>query len=370
MRVLLLTHAVVSDGRSMFGPSHNVVERFCERGFDVRLVEQSMEPPTEPNAITVYSAGAETGRARFRYAVPAPPVRYGFELLRNLRELARGGFDVAVVVDPLNYAAVLVARLLGLRRRFRAVYYTADYAHERFPSALMNRVYHGLDRLALRDADAVWGVSEAIASVRRSQGVPEERIVTVPNAPRFVPEAVRPREEREPASVIVMAHFEEAFDDDLIAGAIERLRARVPGLRVKLVGPGSGAARIAARGGDCVEVLGYRPHDEALRIAGSCLVGWAPYGKGAAWHEFRDSIKLREYAALGLPAVTTPGHGLVGDAVAAVASGPEDSADAIERLLVDSAAWERAHLAAVRFAQEHDRARLVDAALARMTMSA
>jgi glycosyltransferase involved in cell wall biosynthesis len=362
MRVLVLTHAVVSGGRSMFGPSHNVVERLAERGADVRLVEQSMDAG-EPNAITVHEGGRLVGSRRFRYLVGAPPVRYVFELLRNVRELARGGFEVAVVVDPLNYAAVLVTRVLGLRGRFRVGYYTADYAHERFPSALMNTVYHALDRLALRDADAVWGVSEPIAKLRAGQGVPPGKIHTVPNAPRFDSSAVLGRDDREPGSVIVMAHFEEAFDDDLIADAIERLRARVPGLRVKLVGPGSGAARIADRVGDAVEVLGYRPHEEALRIAGRCLVGWAPYGKGASWHEYRDSIKLREYAALGLPAVTTPGHGLANEAVAAVTEGPEASADALERLLTDESEWRRAHEAAVAFAQRNDRAVLVDSAL-------
>ena len=108
------------------------------------------------------------------------------------------------------------------------------------------------------------------------------------------------------------------------------------------------------------------PHDEAIAIAAKCQIGFALYTTRAAWNAYRDSLKMREYFASGLPAITTGGHPLARDLEArgagAVVTTPAEVAAAVDRLLQPDAG-EQAAAAAVELAKEADRANVLTRAL-------
>jgi glycosyltransferase involved in cell wall biosynthesis len=312
--VLVVTHAVMVDGRDNFGPAHNVVDFMVGAGLDVDFVLHPLDG-SSAGVRRSFRRGELVEERRFRYG-PAGRLR---EVLANVRLGARHRATVLVLLDPLNVATVAIPT--PARRRRIVVYYTADYADRRFANALLNRMYHGLDRIALRQADVVWNVSQRITEKRRSQGVPDGDNVHVPNAPAFDAGAILPFEAREPESVVTVGGLDRVLDERLLLDALERLRDRRPSFRATVIGTGAGEARVRAgvemRGlEENVVLTGYLPRPEALAIVRRSRVGLAFYSGRAPWTAYCDSVKVREYLSLGVPVVTTPNHGVAPEVAA------------------------------------------------------
>ena len=365
MNVAVFTHAVMVGRSAVFGPAENVVAFLREEGHGVTYVQHSLYGGA-PSVIVRYEG--ETLVSHRTLTLGPAAVRYLAEVLFNARAIARSDYDLYVLVDPLNYFAAYLTR--PLRRRKLFVFYTADYAAMRFANRGMNFVYHLLDRAARTDADAVWGVSRRIVEKRAEQSVPPERNVLVPNSPPFDESLIVPWECRAGESVVLAGTLDESVDVELLLASLDRLRRRRPTARTVLLGTGSLEASLRERVSDLglsetVALLGFVPRDRALSIVGNAKVGLALYSDRIGWNEYRDSLKIREYFARGVPVVTTPGHPLAQEvetrAAGAVVSTPDEAAEAMERLLGDGRG---AAANAVALAREFDRTPILRAATA------
>lgn len=356
-----MTHATMVNGRSVFGPSHNVTDHLRGRGQSALLVAH---PLGGPGSTELLHYDGKDLCCRHEIVLPfAGPLRWITELVFNLAVLVRMRRALQIIVDPLNQLAAALASGFGMLER-NNVFYGVDYAEDRFHSRALNRAYHVLDRCAVRTARAVWSVSMPLVEVRRRQGVPPERNHLVTNAPPIGARTVRPRHARRPMSAVLMGNFERGYDLSSLVRAFSGLARRFPEARLALIGEGASLRLLLselneAGISDKVEALGMLEHEQALRESGDRLVGLAPYGSGDAWHHYRDSMKIREYFALGLPVITTPGHWLA-EEIARVGAGDVVSAateieDAMARLLTDAEEWRRASAAAETMARQYDR---------------
>jgi glycosyltransferase involved in cell wall biosynthesis len=360
---LVLSHAVVHDGTDVFGPAHNVVEHLVGEGLATDLVLH----PLSGRGETIHRSfrdGELIDNRRFDVHGRIGELRSNVGLIRRLRP------DVVVAIDPLNQ----FGSWLGSRGRRRPVlvFYTADYAKRRFENAVLNAVYHGLDRFALRSSDVTWSVSQAIADLRSDQGVSAAESLVIPNAPPFDAAAVTPWAARETDSLVFTGMFDANFDWDLLLDGLAAILPRRSGLAVHLVGDGPEAPRLRTELSRrqltaAVRFDGFLPHDATLAVVGHCRIGLALYSGRAAWDEYRDSLKVREYVSRGVPVITTPTHPLAGElerrGAGTVVRSAEELGAAIERLL-DPTHGERAAAAAVELAQAADRTTVIDRALA------
>jgi glycosyltransferase involved in cell wall biosynthesis len=353
------------DGQDNFGPAHNVVEALVALGLEVVFV---LHP--------ISSSGTGFFR-RFRSGVlvEEQSVRYGrparvWEALRNGWLAVSDQSDVLVLVDPLNFATAGLLRRL-LRRRGLVVYYTADYADRRFTNPLANRLYHGLDRAAIRAAHVVWNVSRPIREKRRRQGVPEQDNVFVPNAASFDPDRIVPFEQRAPESLVMVGALDPFLDDKLLLDTLGLLCAQRPRIRATIVGTGPGEATFRKELGrrnlsENVRLTGHLPRPQALSIVRDCRVGLALYSGRASWNEYRDSVKVREYLSLGVPVVTTGNHPLAAElesrGAGVVVREAQEAASAIDALLGPAGADVAAR--AAQMGHDYDRDSIMGAVLA------
>jgi glycosyltransferase involved in cell wall biosynthesis len=359
---VVLSHAVLHDGRDVFGPAHNVVEYLAGAGHPTDLVLHSL------------SGSGEAVHRSFRTGEPVDERRFHVrgrfgELRENVRVLRRIKPSVVVGVDPLNYAAVWLATL-G-RGGPLAIYYTADYTTRRFANPALNAAYYRLDSLALHSADVKWSVSRAIFERRAAQGVPERDSVVIPNAPPFDAEAIIPRAARDADSLVCVGMLDPLLDWDLLFAGLALALERRPSLTLHLVGDGPDAQILresvqSAGLGDAVRFHGFLPHREAIELVSRCQIGFALYSGRASWNVFGDSLKVREYFSRGLPVVSTATHPLASELEAkgagAVVESPTEVAAAIDRLL-EPGPGARAVDAALEFAREADRTHVMEIAL-------
>ena len=218
-----------------------------------------------------------------------------------------GACFVCAPVASYGYAAALARRPYGCW-----VATTADDEwaarrdgldrSRRAARALNAPLEHKLERETLRRAGIVWTISPAAARVvANAVRVPEERVrvVRIPvDAKRFLPLADDEwrRGLEEPRLVFVGRASDPRKNISLLLDAFVRLRARIPRVRLALVG-----APPSQLVPDGVEVLGAVPSvAEPLRRAALFVLPSLQEGFG---------IVVAEALASGVPAIVTPSGG-------------------------------------------------------------
>ena len=206
----------------------------------------------------------------------------------------------------------------------------------------------------LRDADRVSVTSAPLATLARSGGARDPRVigngVEVDRFQSATPASNLPGDPRAPIFGYV-GSLHSWFDVPLVRS----LARSQPGARVVLVGPAHPATReeLARAGSEAPNLhwLGPRPYADVPSIVRAFRVGLIPFRR-TPLTEAVNPVKLYEYAAAGVPCVTTRFTDEVRswDPVARVADTEEEFLGACAALA--SAAPDPAPL--VRFAREHD----------------
>ncbi len=355
----------------MHGPAHSLVAYLVGSGRRTSFLEH----PTltiEPSRWSVYEDGTRCERRAYRLSFLCRPLAW---LIQIVGAVCIGGrrrkFRQVVGVDPLCFLSAWWLRTIGAADE--AVFYCADYAEQRFGSRMVSAIYRGLDRFAARHADAVWGVSRRIVELRERQGIDPARNFLVPNAPLFREDALAAGEQVR-TDLVMIAQLEKGLDLDMLLQGFGMIGQEHAAARLHIIGDGS--ARDAfeqaierAALSDRIVVHGYLEHEEAMSVVARCGIGLAFYSDDAPWHPYRDSVKIREYLALGLPVITSPGHSLAEDVVAercgfSVANAREFADVGCE--LIDHSQYADFRQRAIAYARRYSKKELLDHVYAQM----
>jgi len=213
---------------------------------------------------------------------------------------------VYIGIDPLNALWGIIGKLV-FRRVRTVIYYTADYAEARFDNAVMNAIYHAIDRLSIRLSDQVWSVSKKIFALRTRQRVPAEKNYFIPNAPINV---VKGKGKHDKFALVCVGTSAKALDFDIVLDALPAIAKSYPRVTFHVAGTQNFPENIAqkmqrlARKGTVV-LHGPLSHDEAMALLSKSGIGLALYKDAEPWTAFGDSMKIREYFAAGLPVIST-----------------------------------------------------------------
>ena len=247
---------------------------------------------------------------------------------------------------------------------------------------MLNAWYHQLDRFAVMRADENWGVSKAICDLRESF-LPSGRVVHVPNSP--VLSQFRPL----PATEIARSHLVYVFGKisepsvllgrhhfDWLLPALQDVAARYPEVRLRLIGRGDFKplveplipAETLSHRIDFLDIVDREVLVETLCRAG---IGVALYDLSGSDHlKYGDSMKIREYFAAGLPAITTPGHSVAEEIaeheLGFVVRNRGELEAALDTLLGDAELYGRMRQRVLEYAEKTDKERVISEALRRL----
>jgi glycosyltransferase involved in cell wall biosynthesis len=226
-----------------------------------------------------------------------------------------GVIQVHNLPDFLVFCA-LIPRLLGTPIILDLHDLMPEFFAGRFgeTSSLLARLVRLQERMACRFARHVVTVSELWRQALIRRGVPEDKcsvVMNVADPAIFHPSAKAGGAPPADGSFRLIYHgaFARRNGLDLAIQAVDRLRAKIPAIRLRLVGAGEYlpdmVAMIAELGcGQHVSIEGLVLAEELPAIILSCHLGLAPLHS----NPFTDTglpTKLMEYAALGLPAVAS-----------------------------------------------------------------
>jgi glycosyltransferase involved in cell wall biosynthesis len=300
--VVISSHAVFVGDRDVFGPGHAVSGYLNFKKIPHLYIKHSLYD-SRPSIVEKNNKIEAT--LKLSGILPGF-FRLPLEVISVLLFLRNRKVKVFIAIDPINALAAIIGKKLG--RINTTIFYTADYARNRFSNRFMNFIYHTLDKFAVKNSDVVWNVSTRIKEVRKRQGLEDEKNILVPNSPLVKDIKQHKKVNQIKRSMVLMANFTHAIDHGALINAVFNLKKKYKDVLLVFIGSGEleNDVKAMTRKKNLEEnilFLGYLDHDVALDNAAKYSVGLAPYAKSKPWTEFGDSLKAREYMALGLPVI-------------------------------------------------------------------
>lgn len=225
-------------------------------------------------------------------------------------------FDLVVALDPLNAISGLSLKILGKAQKI--AHYCIDYFPTRFENPLMNRIYHLIDKLAVRFCDETWNLGARMAKARaqlNNMNSPsyKRKQFHMPIGVWFAKIKRKPISHFNGKKLIYAGGFFSYMGIDLAIRALPQILKRVPGTTLDLIGRGEAKEdwqELAKSLGveSCVKFEDWMENREAfhLRLSGAAI-GLAPFN----YHLLDDKVKnadpgkIKDYASSGLPVITT-----------------------------------------------------------------
>jgi len=361
LKVLISTHAAAD--RS--GPPQILISYLKQR---VRILWVIVHPLLE---ISDFGSYADVFPDRARFSVPFSRPSLGPNAYRFLAQSLgaiflilkrREQFDIIIGIDPLNAFFGLLLRLVG--RTSTVVYFSIDYTPKRFQSTVLNAIYHRIDKLCVRRSDVLWNVSSRMAHIRKEQGATGRNLV-VPAGVDMGSIKKLTSQNKRAETLVFIGYLTRIKGVQLIIEAMPHILKSVPDARLVIVGSGPMEGQLkglvsGARIEDRVEFLKPMPYEELMKLLSECSVGMAPYMPiQTSYSRWGDPMKIKEYAAFGLPIVMTNVPEIANEVEKAgvgiiVDYDTRQLAHAVVRILTDVQLYAKMSDRAVKFASDYD----------------
>ena len=239
-----------------------------------------------------------------------PPARLIVEFIFNIYYVISEKlfFDVVICADPFNAFSGYI--LKKLKRNRLLVFHSADYSDKRFNNIVLDYIYQLLYKFALKKADIVFTVSIRMQQKCKDLLVNNniKKVIFFPNAPEFSKTPKRKITQNDRQTIILVGHLIEGLNYDLVLRVIADLKKQYPQILLKIIGQGDGLKTINRLKSNLgleknISYLGALRQNEVLKQISESDIGLACYTNQASWNFYRDSMKIREYAACGLPTI-------------------------------------------------------------------
>jgi len=272
-----------------------------------------------------------------------------------LTVLAKGGgrFDLCLVEGPWSGASAIVLKWLG--RVKHIVYDDIDHVAGGQMLAVRRAYVAALETAAIRRADLVISAGWRLGEHRRQ--TTGRAVQVIPNGADQALFAAALERRPHPPTLVYVGHLESVRGVDLAISALPAIAARVPGIRLVVIGDGDARyvdglrALAVARGvAGRVELRGPLPHGQVPAVLAESDLGLSTF-RLTPLGAFAFPLKVIEYMAAGLPVLCTRGTEaeqilIRHPAGRAVSFTPEALAEAAIELLTDASAYAQAQRAA------------------------
>lgn len=224
-----------------------------------------------------------------------------------------GPVDFLIGMESLN--TLVGARFRQALNIRKVIYYTFDWAPQRYDSKLMSSVFRWLDKLACEKADVAWNVTDAIAEARRDilkfDMSRMAKQLTVQYGVEFRKDLVKSYDELEKFKVIFSGGHHVHNGAQFLPEIAKIVQDSNPRVRFVITGDGPMTTDLKAKarflGLNNVEFTGYIQGPANLdKLTCECLIALAPYpDTSSSTKKYGDVIKIRAAFACGLAVVTT-----------------------------------------------------------------
>ena len=220
--------------------------------------------------------------------------------------------DYFIGVDNLNVFSGFILKLIGKIRRL--IFYTIDYAPNRFENKVLNSIYHYLDRFAVRKSDRVWNLSPIMTKERERRGVNSAYInkqIVVPIG-TDISKKILSFDKIDRNKIVFMGHLRARQGVELLINAMSEIIKRMPKAHLLIIGGGplEGKFKKTVKRkmlAQHIEFTGFvKEYSNVEKFLSNAAVAVAPYvDDGKTYTRYTDPGKPKDYLASGIPVVIT-----------------------------------------------------------------
>lgn len=369
-KFIVVTHAVLSDTRDVAGPAHNIVSYLDKKGQDYLFIRHSLFKG-DKTLVHIKKNGKSKElevESYVGFGELINRLHEGIQTVRIVNKYMGNEKTVFIGIDPLNSLWGLFLKLT--RKTSNLISFTVDYSPIRFENSILNSVYHFIDKITLKYSDQAWVVSSRIFDLRITQGKDANKLFLVPNAPAVREIKKLINKDPNPYNLITVGTISKALDFSMIIEALSSLVKKYPMLKLTIIGQGDGMDDLIASIEDKkltknVILAGLKTHKEVFEILSEQGIGIAIYTDNASWSYYSDSMKARDYLALGLPVIISGNIGTAAEiksnnAGINVRKDKKDLASAIEKLISDKDLYKKLRENALKMSEETDIEKTLD----------
>lgn len=318
MKAIIATHTVYLRGQDIHGPPHTISEFFNKNRIENIFIKYPLSSKGY-RTIEFYEDGYKIHTEK-KFLIRG--ISHWFHYLREFIVtcktvlLYERGADLFVGVDPLNALAGAFLRSVGLVKH--SVYFSVDYAIERFPGKIQNDMYHALDRMAMRISNQTWSVSKRIITARKKLGLSSSKNLILPNAPFYEDVPRVDFQKTKKHDIVLVSALADGIAFDILFEVVKKLVSQFPDIRLILIGSGPREEELhsltrALQLDKHIIFKGPLSHEEMFKVLVESGVGIALYDTANNKHYryFSDPMKVRDYLASGLPVIVS-GNSAIG----------------------------------------------------------
>ena len=371
----VLIHRLYDNGQPKSGGLDIILDELVKKSKNILYIESPLLPAVYPYITVSLRSVAETKeiqkiRLLFKHSLLAR--LHEIFILLYLPIKYKSNNLLCITSDPLTTAPAIILKKLGL---IKYVYYhCTDYSEKRFPNKIINFVYRSFLNFSLLNANLVGCVTKRIEAILHEKGV--KNLFYIPNSPCVsdYQQYIKPQDQRiRNKLVVTCAGVSRKYRIIETIDLLEKILIKFPDATLTIIGSfvfepkeynevkkylemKSFANKITLKGQ-------LSRHDNTKAISDS-WIGLAFYDKSYSHVNFGDSLKIREYVALGIPTVsdkTTPTSLEMVDRGAGIAvNEPWDALEPLLKLMSDDRLYETMTNKALDWAKSVDKEIIVN----------
>lgn len=276
-------------------------------------------------------------------------------------------YDLAIASDPLNFFSSYSLKKLGLTKKIQ--FHSTDYSFSRFNNSFLEAVYQFLYHFSLKQADYVTVTSQRMLkhAYEKTPLNLHRKIFLLPNSPYFnkIPK-IQSEKKKTNQLVILSGIFENQVDINNLLFFLKLIKKQRPNITLNIIGHlENNSIQAFIRHGlkQNVCFYGHLPYEQAIEKMAQCYMGITSYKKSHSYMYYADSLKIREYAAAGLPIVCDNMYGTAEEVqkydAGVVYNTAQEMATAVDQLMSNKKLYQIKSENALSWAKKMDKGKLL-----------
>ena len=262
-------------------------------------------------------------------------------------------------VDALNFLPIFTYSIFSGKK---VLLHLPDFSETRFDSKLLNSIYKLVTRLSCIYTDQIICVSRPMKELIKKWGINQDKVTLIPNSPSLTSIYPKTGPVSNPVRIVFTKSEISMEEYSFLSEIFDRLLDYDLDLSVTVIGKIPQKLTKGVPKG--MRLTGLIPLEQNFTILHDSDIGLAIYLKPESFEKYADSLKIREYAAFGMPIVASPNvstaiEGRDANAVL-VASNEQEFVDSILRLTRNSILYRDMSQNARIWAQNNDKDKILN----------
>lgn len=301
-KVLFIIHRLYFNKVPKLGGIDRIID-FLKKENDILTIEHPFEIINHPSE---YNGN----KKKYQYhAKTRPPLIWIEELVINLFWVVKSGinYDLAIASDPLNFFSCYILKIIG--KVHRTQFHSTDYSNPRFSNTILEKLYQWLYSFGIRKADLVTVASQRMFNVAKNKvnNRSHSKIHILPNSPVYndIPKIPASKKDSNDL-VILVGRWGNQIDTEIIIKCLIELKKDYQDIKLNVIGNVDEKYRKLFYGNELNHNVKFHEalsYEQAMSQMAKFYIGITAYKETDSYVYYADSLKIREYAAAGLPVV-------------------------------------------------------------------